>query len=111
MPSAPDNSCTRHSRINPMILNHQHTRRRVHLTSPDEIGDGAYTSSRSSRVAAAATGSGHRAAAWAANSRSQGGGCGSRAMIAHALGTSPDTARLRFDPESPVADSRWPREL
>lgn len=28
--------------------------------------------------------------------------------IAHALGTSPDDARLRFDPESPVADRRWP---
>lgn len=27
--------------------------------------------------------------------------------IAHALGTSPDDARLRFDPESPIADSRW----
>jgi hypothetical protein len=30
--------------------------------------------------------------------------------IAHALGTSPDTAQLRFDPESPIADSRWPHE-
>jgi hypothetical protein len=28
--------------------------------------------------------------------------------IAHALGTSPDEARLRFDPDSPIADSRWP---
>jgi hypothetical protein len=30
--------------------------------------------------------------------------------IAHALGTSPDTAQLRFDPESPIADSRWPHQ-
>lgn len=29
-------------------------------------------------------------------------------QIAHALGTSPDNAQLRFDPESPIADSRWP---
>jgi hypothetical protein len=28
--------------------------------------------------------------------------------IAHALGTSPDNAQLRFDPESPIADGRWP---
>ena len=28
--------------------------------------------------------------------------------IAQALATSPDEARLRFDPDSPVADSRWP---
>jgi hypothetical protein len=28
--------------------------------------------------------------------------------IARALATSPDEARLRFDPESPVADTRWP---
>lgn len=28
--------------------------------------------------------------------------------IAHALGTSPDEARLRFDPESPINDPRWP---
>jgi hypothetical protein len=28
--------------------------------------------------------------------------------IAHALGTSPDDAQLRFDPDSPIADSRWP---
>lgn len=28
--------------------------------------------------------------------------------IGHALGTSPDDAQLRFDPESPIADSRWP---
>jgi len=32
------------------------------------------------------------------------------AEIAHALATSPDEARLRFDPESPIADSRWPHE-
>lgn len=30
--------------------------------------------------------------------------------IARALGTNPDEARLRFDPESPVADGRWPYE-
>jgi hypothetical protein len=30
------------------------------------------------------------------------------AEIARALGTSPDEARLRFDPESPIADTRWP---
>lgn len=28
--------------------------------------------------------------------------------IARALGSSPDEARLRFDPESPIADGRWP---
>ena len=28
--------------------------------------------------------------------------------IAHTLGTSPDNAQLRFDPESPIADNRWP---
>ena len=28
--------------------------------------------------------------------------------IAGALGTNPDEARLRFDPESPIADGRWP---
>lgn len=28
--------------------------------------------------------------------------------IARALGTSPDEARLRFDPESPITDGRWP---
>jgi hypothetical protein len=28
--------------------------------------------------------------------------------IAKLLGTSPDEARLRFDPDSPVADGRWP---
>jgi hypothetical protein len=30
--------------------------------------------------------------------------------IAHALGTSPDDAQLRFDPDSPIADSRWPHD-
>ena len=28
--------------------------------------------------------------------------------IADLLGTSPDEARLRFDPDSPIADERWP---
>jgi hypothetical protein len=28
--------------------------------------------------------------------------------IAEALGTSPDETRLRFDPDSPIADGRWP---
>jgi hypothetical protein len=28
--------------------------------------------------------------------------------IASALANSPAEARLRFDPESPIADSRWP---
>jgi hypothetical protein len=28
--------------------------------------------------------------------------------IAQLLGTSPHQAHLRFDPESPIADSRWP---
>jgi hypothetical protein len=28
--------------------------------------------------------------------------------IARALGTNPDEARLRFDPDSPIADGRWP---
>lgn len=28
--------------------------------------------------------------------------------IARALGTNPAEARLRFDPESPIADGRWP---
>lgn len=28
--------------------------------------------------------------------------------IAQLLGTSPDEARLRFHPESPIADGRWP---
>jgi hypothetical protein len=30
--------------------------------------------------------------------------------IARALGTNPAEARLRFDPESPIADGRWPYE-
>ena len=30
--------------------------------------------------------------------------------IAQALATSPDEARLRFDPQSPIADSRWPHD-
>jgi hypothetical protein len=29
-------------------------------------------------------------------------------QIAQALATSPDQARFRFDPQSPVTDSRWP---
>ena len=28
--------------------------------------------------------------------------------IAQTLGTSPDEAHLRFSPESPIADTRWP---
>jgi hypothetical protein len=28
--------------------------------------------------------------------------------IAQLLGTSPHEARLRFDPDSPIADGRWP---
>jgi hypothetical protein len=28
--------------------------------------------------------------------------------IAQTLATSPEQTRLRFDPESPIADSRWP---
>ena len=31
--------------------------------------------------------------------------------IARALATSPGQARLRFDPESPIADTRWPYDL
>jgi hypothetical protein len=31
--------------------------------------------------------------------------------IARAIGTSPEEAQLRFDPESPVADPRWPYEF
>ena len=31
-------------------------------------------------------------------------------QIAHALGTSPDDAQLRYDPHSPVTDHRWPYE-
>jgi hypothetical protein len=30
------------------------------------------------------------------------------ADIARTLATSPDEARLRFDPDSPIADPRWP---
>lgn len=30
------------------------------------------------------------------------------ADIAQLLATSPEEARLRFDPDSPVADGRWP---
>jgi hypothetical protein len=29
-------------------------------------------------------------------------------QIAHALATSPGEARLQFDPQSPLADPRWP---
>ena len=32
----------------------------------------------------------------------------SREEIARALATSPAEARLRFDPQSPAADGRWP---
>jgi hypothetical protein len=28
--------------------------------------------------------------------------------IGQLLGTSPEQARLRFDPDSPIADGRWP---
>lgn len=31
--------------------------------------------------------------------------------IAGMLATSPDEARLRFDPESPIADARWPYDI
>jgi hypothetical protein len=31
--------------------------------------------------------------------------------IARALATSPVEARLRFDPQSPVADGRWPYDF
>src|SRR6266700_1550309 len=31
--------------------------------------------------------------------------------IARALATSPAEARLRFDPQSPVADGRWPYDF
>jgi hypothetical protein len=31
--------------------------------------------------------------------------------IAGALATSPAEARLRFDPESPIADARWPQDF
>jgi hypothetical protein len=30
--------------------------------------------------------------------------------IARALATSPADAQLRFDPESPIADGRWPHD-
>ncbi|UUV36045.1 hypothetical protein NQK81_22270 [Amycolatopsis roodepoortensis] len=30
--------------------------------------------------------------------------------IAHALATSPDDAQLRYDPGTPLADSRWPHD-
>ena len=30
--------------------------------------------------------------------------------IATALATSPDQAELRYSPDSPVADSRWPHD-
>jgi hypothetical protein len=30
--------------------------------------------------------------------------------LAVLLGTSPDEARLRFDPDSPIADGRWPQD-
>jgi hypothetical protein len=33
------------------------------------------------------------------------------AEIARAIGTSPEEAHLRFDPESPVADPRWPYDF
>ncbi len=32
-------------------------------------------------------------------------------QIAQALATSPDEARLRFDPQSPIADTRWPHNF
>ncbi len=31
--------------------------------------------------------------------------------IARAIGTSPEEAHMRFDPESPVADPRWPYDF
>ena len=31
--------------------------------------------------------------------------------IARPIGTSPEEAHLRFDPESPVADPRWPYDF
>ena len=34
-----------------------------------------------------------------------------RDEIARALATSPAEARLRFDPQSPVADSKWPYDF
>ncbi len=35
----------------------------------------------------------------------------SREQIARALATSPTEARLRFDPQSPAADGRWPYDF
>jgi len=32
-------------------------------------------------------------------------------QIAQALATSPEEARLRFAPQSPIADTRWPYDL
>ena len=32
-------------------------------------------------------------------------------QIARALATSPTEARLRFDPQSPLADGRWPYDF
>ena len=32
-------------------------------------------------------------------------------QIAQALATSPDQAQLRYGPESPIADTRWPYDL
>src|SRR5262245_15877051 len=32
-------------------------------------------------------------------------------QIAQALATSPEEAQLRFGPQSPIADCRWPYEL
>lgn len=29
-------------------------------------------------------------------------------QVGHLLGTSADEARIRFDPDSPIADERWP---
>ena len=31
--------------------------------------------------------------------------------LAIPLATSPDEARLRFDPDSPIADGRWPYDI
>jgi hypothetical protein len=31
-------------------------------------------------------------------------------QIARALATSPEQAHLRYDPESPIADTRWPHD-
>ena len=31
--------------------------------------------------------------------------------LAVLLNTSPDEARLRFDPDSPIADGRWPYDI